>query len=34
MNKEAKKTSIFAGIAVVLLALVFWSGPRARSAHE
>ncbi len=34
MNKEAKKTVIFGGVAVLLLGLVFLTGPRARSARE
>jgi hypothetical protein len=34
MNKEVKKTAIFAGIAAVTLLLVLATAPRARSAHE
>jgi hypothetical protein len=34
MNKEAKKTAIFAGVAAVLLVTVLGTGPRARSARE
>jgi hypothetical protein len=34
MNKEGKKTSIFAGVAAALVLLVLVTAPRARSARE
>jgi hypothetical protein len=34
MNKEGKKTAIFAGVAAVAVLLVLLTGSRARSAHE